>query len=269
MNRDHYIIRGGVEGRERLRVLSRVMRPTTLGRLDHVGVGVGMTCLDVGCGGGDVAIDLARLVGPTGKVVGIDIDERGLELAAREIEAQQLAQVELRLADVTSIEAEAEFDLVYARFLLTHLKDPADAIRRIRRLLKPGGALVVEDIDFRGHFCHPDSAALGRYVDLYTQAARRRGGDPHIGPRLPGLLMEAGFHGVEAAVVQPAGVAGDVKLVAPITMESIAPAVIAEQLASEEEVQGIVAELHAFARRRDTFVSLPRIVQAWGRSSAG
>src|SRR5581483_12394792 len=48
-----------------------------------------------------------------------------------------------------------------------------------------GGTVVLEDIDFRGHFCHPECAAFSRYVHLYTQAAHRRGADPNIGPRLP------------------------------------------------------------------------------------
>ena len=46
MERDHYVIRGGVEGRERLRILARVMRPTTLSLFDRVGIDMGMVCLD-------------------------------------------------------------------------------------------------------------------------------------------------------------------------------------------------------------------------------
>lgn len=68
MERSHYVIRGGLEGRERLRILSRVMRPTTRSLLKRVGLGQGMACLDVGCGGGDVTFEIARMVGPGGRV---------------------------------------------------------------------------------------------------------------------------------------------------------------------------------------------------------
>ena len=91
MERDHYVIRGGVEGRERLRILARVMRPTTLRLFDRVGIDMGMVCLDLGCGGGDVTLDLAGLVGPGGKVVGWDIDETKLGLAQREAEERDWA----------------------------------------------------------------------------------------------------------------------------------------------------------------------------------
>src|SRR5438876_9709070 len=93
-----YIIRGGVEGRERLRLLSRILRPTTLALFDRVGVRPGMRCLDVGCGGGDVTLELGRLVGPAGRVVGIDIDATKLDLARQEAAAHGVAIVEFRHA---------------------------------------------------------------------------------------------------------------------------------------------------------------------------
>ena len=92
MNRDHYVIRGGVEGRERLRVLSRVMQPTTLSLFHRVNVKPGMVCLDVGCGGGDVTFDLAQMVGSEGRVIGTDIDDTKLQLARRDAEAKKLSE---------------------------------------------------------------------------------------------------------------------------------------------------------------------------------
>jgi len=64
LDKSHYVIRGGIEGRARLRILSRVMWPSTLNLLQRAGISCGMTCLDIGCGGGDVSCELARLVGP-------------------------------------------------------------------------------------------------------------------------------------------------------------------------------------------------------------
>lgn len=264
MSGNHYIIRGGVEGRERLRILSRVMRPTTLALFERIGIRPGMRCLDVGCGGGDVTLNLAHMVGSTGRVLGLDIDETKLELARSEAESVQLGNVEFRSSDI--IECESQFDVAYARFLLTHLRDPENVLTKMRRALRPAGIVAVEDIDFRGHFCHPDCPALWRYVELYTQASRQSGGDPHIGPRLPGLLLDCGFEGVQMQVVQPAGIEGEVKQIGPITMENISDTVVALGLASRLEVEQIVVELHAFARNPQSLISLPRVVQAWGQA---
>jgi SAM-dependent methyltransferase len=223
-----------------------------------------MACLDLGCGGGDVTVDLARRVGPTGKVVGTDIDAVKLDLARREAESQQLENVEFCLADIGDSAAEPQFDLVYARFLLTHLKDRVGAAARMRQFVRPGGVVVVEDIDFTGHFCHPDCPALWRYVGLYTEAVRRRGGDANIGPQLPGLLLEVGFERVQMNVVQPAGIDNEAKLICPLTMENIADAVLAEGLASPAEVEETITALYEFARNPRTVLSVTRVVQAWG-----
>jgi ubiquinone/menaquinone biosynthesis C-methylase UbiE len=259
-----YVIRGGVEGRERLRVLSRVMQSTTLACLARAGIKEEMACLEVGCGGGDVAFDMARMVGPVGRVVGTDIDETALELGGREAADLQLNNVEFRVADITQSTFAAEFDLAHARFVLTHLADPARALANMRGALRPGGVMLVEDIDFRGHFAYPESAALARYVELYSEIVRRKGADPNIGPRLPSLLTDAGFENVQMDVVQLAGLVGEVKLMTPITMQSIGPAVIAAGLASEVEVAGLVAELFEYAHTPGTIGCLPRVVQAWG-----
>jgi SAM-dependent methyltransferase len=266
MENSGYIIRGGIEGRERLRILSRVMQPSTHDVLRRAGVSPGMTCLEVGSGGGDVAFDLAQMVGPSGQVVGIDIDETKLDLARREAEAQGIVNIEFRFADITQHDPERDFDLVHTRFVLTHLPDPLAAVKRMRHALKPGGIVVVEDIDFRGYFCEPECPALWRYVDLYSKTVARRGGDANIGPRLPGLLTQAGFENVQMNVVQPAGAIGEVKLLSPITMHNIADAVLAEGLATSTEIEQIVAELYDYARTPGTIGCAPRIVEAWGRN---
>ena len=60
-HRSPYIIRGGSPGRERLRVLTAAVQPMTLALLDEAGIPPGARCLDVGCGGGDVTLELADL----------------------------------------------------------------------------------------------------------------------------------------------------------------------------------------------------------------
>jgi hypothetical protein len=172
--------------------------------------------------------------------------------------------VEFQHSDIFENNLAPEFDVVYARFLLTHLRRPAEALARLLGALCPGGVVIVEDIDFTGHFCYPPSMDFSRYVELYTQVVRRRGGDPHIGPRVPELLLDSGFERVQMHVVQPAGLDGEVKLIVPLTMENIMDAVLAEELASKDEGVQVIEELYAFAHNPRTVLSLPRIVQAWG-----
>jgi SAM-dependent methyltransferase len=260
-----YVIRGGPQGRERLRLLASVMWPTTSELFARIGVPRDAKCLDLGCGGGDVSVELARLA-PDGQVLGIDLDGTELELARAEAAAAGIDNVEYRTADVMEPPQDAQrYDLVYVRFLLTHLTDPAGALDNVMAQLAPGGVVVVEDIDFRGHFCYPASAAFDNFVAWYTAAVQGRGADPNIGPRLPGMLVAAGLDGVAMNVVQPAGISGDIKVIAPITLEAIGDAVLEAGLASSDELNTAVDELYAFAHREGTLISGPRIVQCWGR----
>ncbi|MBV9034185.1 MAG: methyltransferase domain-containing protein [Acidobacteriaceae bacterium] len=156
------------------------------------------------------------------------------------------------------------FDVVYARFLLTHLPHPEHALARMHRVLRPGGILIVQDIDFRGYFSEPDSPAFWRYVDLHIRAMQRRGGDPNIGLRLPALLEAAGFADVQMNLVQPAATRGEVKLITPITMENIADAVESEGLATRAELERLTDELYEFAHMPGTIGCIPRVIEAWG-----
>jgi SAM-dependent methyltransferase len=261
----HYAIRGGVEGRHRLKVLSRVLYPSTRSLFDRLDIGDGMRCLDVGCGSGDVTMELARRVGPCGSALGVDIDETKLDLARKESDERGIRNVDFRTLDIRTQDAVSGFDVVYSRFLLTHLDDPAGALAAFHRHVRPGGLAIVEDTDFSGHFTYPVSPAFQRYHELYCTVVRRRGGDPDIGPRLPILLADGGFEKVELTVVQPIGTHGEVKLLNPMTMENIADAVLQDGLASRAEIDVVVRELYEFAENPRTVAGVPRVVQAWGR----
>lgn len=222
-----------------------------------------MRCLDVGCGGGDVSFAMARLIGSLGAVVGSDIDETKLQLARDEAAQEGLRNVEFRNSNVDHLADESAYDLVYSRFLLSHLRDPAAALKRLVRAAKPRGAIVVEDIDHSGVFGYPPSPAIHRYVQLYNEVVRRRGADPEIGPRLPGLFREVGLPDPRVTLAQPVITTGDGKRIPQITLDNIRPAVVAAGLATDAEIDALIAELDAFAEDPETLVGFPRIYQVW------
>jgi SAM-dependent methyltransferase len=264
-----YRLRGGVAGRERLRVLSRVMETMTTGLLDRLDVGPGARCLDVGCGGGDVTLALARRVGTRGEVVGVDIDEVKLQLARDEAADAGVDNVEYRAASVDELPGDGGFDLVYARFLLTHLPDPGAALRSMIGAARPGAYVAVEDIDYAVGFCHPPCAAYDAFWELYPRVAADAGGDARIGRRLPVLFAAAGLHEVGVRIEQPAGFDADTKLLSALTLENIADAAVTAGLIEAAEIEALVDELHRFAADPDTLLSLPRVVQVWARVPAG
>jgi ubiquinone/menaquinone biosynthesis C-methylase UbiE len=259
----HYIIRSGMPGRERLRILAAIFHETTTALLRRAGIGPGMTCLDLGCGGGDVAVELAKLVGPDGHVTGIDIDETSVAIARREAAEQGLANIEYRQGDARNPQVEHEVDAVYARFLLTHVPDPVDSLRNMRRVLRPGGVIVIEDVDFSGCFSAPERESFRRFVDLYTRTAARRGADANIGVHIPLYLKKTGFAEVRLNVIQPAGFDEFTKALLPSTMENIVEAVVAADLGEREELEWVVNDLYDAASDPGQILSHPRVVQTW------
>ena len=91
---DHYVIRGGAAGKERLDLLAAIMEPSTASLLARTGVGPGTKLLDLGCGGGHVSLLAARLAGPDGVVTGVDLDETKLSLARKAAGELQLTNVQ-------------------------------------------------------------------------------------------------------------------------------------------------------------------------------
>ncbi len=260
-----YVIRGGEQGKARLSVLSAALAPSTASLLGAAGVREGMRVLDLGCGGGDVTLALAQLVGAHGAVVGIDVDDVQLDLARKDAADARIEHVEYRIGDAIDIDARDEYDVVYARFLLTHLADPAATLARMVTATKPGGIVVVEDLDHSAVYSYPALPALADFVELYNEVARRRGGDPEIGPKLLGMFRAAGLVDLEVRTAQPVFIDGAPKRIHQITLENVRDSMDAEGVATAAALGPIALELEAFCAEPDTIVAFPRIFQVFGR----
>ena len=181
---EQYVIRGGQAGYDRLKVLARARWPGTAALLDRVGVQPGQRCLDLGCGGGDVTLELARMVGPDGQVTGVDMDEVKLDLARRDAAARGLGNVSFQALNVYEWSEPDSYDLVYSRNVLQHLSRPVDVLASMWAAVRPGGVIVVEDADFEGSFCNPPNDGFAFWVEAYQRVLERRGGDPLSGRKL-------------------------------------------------------------------------------------
>ncbi len=265
---DPIALPGVDHGARRLAVLGRVKLPTTMALLEGLGLRAGMRCLDVGCGSGAITLAMASVVGPTGQVVGFDHNKAVLRWAVDAAHREHVTQATFCTADVSDLDADGCYDLVFARFLLSRVPNPDDALDRMVRALRPGGIVVVEDEEFAGQFCHPRSAAFDRFAELYAAALRRRGGDPEIGPELPGRLDAHGLESVGVNVVQPTFRQGEGKRLPALTMAHLGPELEAHHIADLDEVDHLTAQLEELALDDTSIVGLPRVYQCWGRRPA-
>ena len=263
---ESYLLRGGQAGAARSRLIDWVKWPTTELLLNTAGLRTGMRVLDLGCGGGAVTLRMAALVGAEGEVVGIDLDPSILQLAQREAQDLNLP-VTFRHLGAEELDEVAAYDFAYARYLLSHLRHPERALGAMVRALRPGGRLAVEDVFFPGHVCHPPNAAFDRFLELYGAVVRAKGADPTIGARLVGMALDAGLVEVQVELVVPVFREGEGKRVAQVTVEHIREAVVGAGLATDIEVDAVVAELEAFADDERTLMSIAPTFQVWGRKA--
>ena len=157
----------------------------------------GEKVLDVGCGTGGTTAELARAVGATGHVLGVDISEPLVE-AAR---AQALANATFEVGDAATYPFEdASFDLVFSRFGVMFFADPVTAFRNLRRALKPAGRLVF--ICWRTPAENPWAAVPMRAAQPFLPPMERPGpedpGQYSFGDRsrVERILRQAGFDGL-------------------------------------------------------------------------
>jgi len=266
LERERYVIRGGREGFERLKLLHRVRWPDTSDLLDLVGLQDGMRCADLGCGGGEVTFEIAGLVGPDGRVTGFDMDEVKLELGRAAAVERGIENVDFRAADVNDWDEPDVYDLVFCRVLLQHLSRPVDLLRRMWAAVRPGGVIAVEDVDFDGLFCDPPNDGFEFYARAFPLAIRLHGGDPTLGRKLYRYFREAGIPAAEFRVpAQRVRSTGDTKTLALATLDATAEAMIDGGIATGEEIEAARASLAAFVADPDTVLADPRVFQCWSR----
>lgn len=158
--------------------------------MEQLALSVGATILDVGCGTGQDAQDLARAVGPGGRVVGIDSSETMLEIA-RARTAQAQLPVEYVLADATQLPfADASFDGCQASRVLGHLHEPGQALAEMVRVARPGARIVVADGDLDLTIVDIPDHALARKM-IHSACDQMVQG--WMGRQMPRLFKQAGL----------------------------------------------------------------------------
>jgi ubiquinone/menaquinone biosynthesis C-methylase UbiE len=145
LNQSDYVL--GHTDREQLRLIrqARILAPFTEHFLRDAGIVPGMRVLDIGCGMGDVTMLAARLVGPAGGVVSIDMDQASIETARRRASAAGLDNATFYRAEISAFTDLKPFDAIVGRLVLEFLPETTAIISRLCGLLKPGGIIALQE----------------------------------------------------------------------------------------------------------------------------
>ena len=259
-----YVLATGEGAANRLKILHDVYGPGARRILQEAGIKPGMRVADLGCGVGMTTQLLAELVGPTGKVVGVDFSDAQLKQAQALLpDGHEHVEFVHASATATGLPPQS-FDLVYSRFLLIHLVDPEGALKEMYSLLKPGGILVCEDGDLTSATSEPPSV-LGKFSELWGRLGPKWGVDYTIGRRLYGLILKANFSDLQTQLNQPACSHGDGKRLFELSVAEAGDAFITAGLISKPELESALAEMRSLTDDKTVLAILPRMTQVWGR----
>lgn len=260
-----YSLATGEAAVRRLSALHRIYSPVGRRILLQAGLKPGMNVADFGCGVGATTRTLAEMVGPSGAVTGIDMSEAQLEQGRKLCRAAGLSNATFVQASATSTNLPRNsFDLVYCRFLLLHLVEPAAGLREMFEVLKPGGLLVVEDGDLTSAGSSPASS-LQWFADLFGRLGPTRGLDYALSTRLYHLVKAAGFPDPDIEIHQPAIVRGEDRFLLKWSVEEAAPSFIAAGLVTAGDIDKILAEMDRDTKNPEILALMPRMSLVWAR----
>jgi len=170
------------------------LAPLTERLFREAGVGPGQRVLDIGSGVGDVAMLAAKLVGPSGEVVGVERDTATIARARARVAEAGLRNVTFTQSDVSQIPGSKPFDAVVGRFILQFLPDPLAVLRALSRLVRPGGILAFHEVTYAPFLILSAHLPLwSATVSLIHQAIQRSGAHTEIGLAQYRFFQEAGL----------------------------------------------------------------------------
>jgi SAM-dependent methyltransferase len=212
------------------------------------------------------------LVGPTGRVVGIDANPAILTVARERAKTNGLANVEFVEAPIERIPGNERFDAVVGRYVLLWVADPVAVLRALAGRLRPGGIVAFHEADLRvGMDSIPPSPLLDRCKGWLRALRERVEHQFGIGSTIYGSVLDAGLPGPHLRMETPLGGGPGFPgydVFAEI-VRSMLPQLVAFGIATEEEVEieTFAARLRAEVGERGIFLSYPSIL-AWTRIAA-
>ncbi len=258
---------------QRLLLQGRLYDSDTEHALFRAGLRPGMRVLDVGCGPGDVSFIAARLVGPTGSVLGVDAAADMVEMSRSRAVERGLSWARFEQTTVGDVALDEPVDAVIGRLILMHLPDPAASLRQLAGLVRPGGVIAFSENDVDAVRSVPEVPLFKPVTSGIAQAFRAMGLDTGFGMKLHGLFQRAGLPSPQLSVAAPIGGAdaADIFAYAIEVWRLVLPVAQSRGLVTDElaDLDDLLKRWRAEAAAAGSVVIMPPLVTAWSRLPGG
>jgi 2-polyprenyl-3-methyl-5-hydroxy-6-metoxy-1,4-benzoquinol methylase len=258
------------EEARRLASQAALLAPYTEDLLRRAGLTRGMRVLDLGCGVGDVSMLAARLVGPDGRVLGIDRAASSLATARQRAAVAGIANVSFEEVDAGTFTGAQRFDALIGRLVLLYVPDPVSVLRRLSEQLVTGACVAFQEFDISQVSQSPPSELFMQVRSWILAAFVAGKAEVDMGSKLYPAFVRAGFTPptlVSAAPVSGGAGPGFEYIVQ--VLRSLMPLVEKAGIASAAQVQldSLTARLNADAGEHQRVTFFPRIVGAYARKA--
>lgn len=265
-----YVLGTGDDELQRLGLQHRLWADAAHAAWKTAGIAAGQAVLDVGCGPGYAASDLAEMVTRRGRVIGVDESPGFVAHLNAQAAARGLSQLSGLVGDVQRIdrvvraaEPSLAFDVAYLRWVLCFVADADAVIGGLARLIKPGGRVVIHDyFNYASMTMAPRRASHDRVVAATDRSWRQRGGDPDVVGRAPAMLASAGFAVTHLTVHCRVARPGEPMWQWPDTWwRTFAPKLVAMGMLAQAEHDELIADMDEVARTGLGFIQCPPVYE--------
>lgn len=223
--------------------------------LKDAGISIGMKVLDIGCGNGEVSFLISKLVGESGEVVGVDVNNQAIALGRKRAEESKISNVTFVEGKIPeAVSTLGQFDAVVGRRILMYLANPVETLKSVKKFIIPGGLFIFQESDSTMvPYSRVPMPLHDKVVNWMWKTVEQEGADIHMGFNLPSLFNKVGIstsHIRTEPVIQGQGTHYSLEFI----MRAMLPRITKHNVATEVEIDIDTLEQRLSEERSDDTV---------------
>lgn len=222
----------------------------------------------VACGSGSQLPGLRKLVGTDGRLFCSDVSQAQIDAAHTHAAELGLSNISFDTLDITQGAGDAQYDVVYARFVLVHLQAPDAALKHMWQMVRPGGLLLSEEHNAEGIAAVPADESVDEAKALLMQMGQKRGVHYDLGDSAEVLFASAGVPVTGTARHNFSYNEGKPKKLFEMSLREGAQQYIDAKLISKDHMRALIDGISRYTDRDDTTMFMGDFVQTWARKPA-